>query len=128
MFTGDLIRINGVSIPNRYIDVKTYTITPSRRRVIDSYFDGNGKRHIVYSPHTTTKIEFNTNGLMMAAMRSFLTYFPTTEGLSIVFYNDKTDTYESGIFRLENEIVFGKYRLRGNNIIYKSINISLEED
>jgi hypothetical protein len=128
MFIGYLLKINGTIIPSKYVDVKTYEITPNKRRVLKDGYSSAGIRHVVYSPHTSTEIGFSTNGLMMSGMRSFLGYFPSTDGLVVEYYNDKTDTYDTGVFRLENDIRFSKYRIRENNIIYKAVGISLKED
>jgi hypothetical protein len=127
-FEGYLLSINNVVIPNKYIDVKAYNITPNKRRIIRDYYDGLGKHHIVYSSHTSTEIDFSTNGLMKAGMRQFLGYFPASENLTVKYYNDKTDTYQTGIFRLDDDIKFSKYKIRGADIIYKAVNIVLKED
>jgi hypothetical protein len=127
-FAGRLLSVNGVEIPNKYIDIKTYYVTPNKRRIIKEYYDGLGKRHVIYSPHTSTEIEFDTNGLLNEDMRAFISLFTSTDNLSVNYYNDKTDTYQTGAFRLEDDIEFRKYNIKGNDILYKSVNIVLKED
>lgn len=127
MFEGHMIEINSVIVPNKYIDMSTYKCIPHKRRVIDSWYDGDSKKHEVYSKHTATEIDFATNGLMLADMQAISALFPTETNLSVRYYNDKTGQYETGIFR-SNDFSFERYKIRGNNIIYKAMNVTLNED
>jgi hypothetical protein len=127
MFEGHMLEINGTILPNEYIDMSTYKCSPHKRRLIDSWYDGNGVKHEVYSQHTTTEVEFASSGMFMAKRQKFLAYFPSNTGLAVRYYNDQTGVYETGTFRT-NDFTFERYKIRGNNIIYKAMNITLSED
>lgn len=127
MFEGHMLEINGTVLPDRYIDMQTYKCTPHKRRVIDSWYDGDSVKHEVYAAHTNTEIEFATNGVFMADRQAFLAYFPSKTNLSIRYFNDQTENYETGTFR-SNDFTFERYKKRGNDIMYKALNVVLNED
>jgi hypothetical protein len=127
MFDGHMLKINGTVIPNKYIDMQTYKCTPHKRRVIDSWYDGAGVKHEVYASHTATEIDFSTNGVFLAGRQAFLAYFPAKTGLTVEYYNDETGSYETGTFRV-NDFTFERYKIKGANIIYKALGITLNED
>ena len=125
-FLGHLLKVNGVIIPSRYIDTKTYKATPDVQRVIDKYTDGNDVEHESLSPHKRSEISFSTNGMYLAGKNIFMSFFPTKADLTVEFYNHKTDNYQTGNFK-RNDFEFGMFKIRSNDIIYQPISVMLEE-
>ncbi len=126
-FLGYMLKVNGNVLPNGYIDLLNYKCTPHKRRVIDSWYDGDGIYHETYSSHTSTLIQFATNGLLMPDKEAFISYFKKKADLKIEYWNDETGIYETGTFR-RNDFTFMPYRIRKQDIIYKALDVELKED
>lgn len=126
MFEGYLLKINGDVFPNKFIDIKTYKAVPNKKRVLYSYYDGNDVLKEVLSPHTTTSIEFTTNGVFSAGKQHIMSFLPTKTNIYIEYWNDITETYESGYFKC-NDFVFSIYKIRGNERIYQPVSFAFEE-
>ncbi len=124
-FDGHLIRINDVEIPNRYINMRTYSCRPIIRRLLRSYYTADGHLHEVYSPYTTSEIKFSTNAMKKPAVDAFMGFFPLYSGLTIEFWDQQTGAYyTSNTFKI-NDLEFRHYKVRGVDIIYQPIDIVL---
>jgi hypothetical protein len=125
-FEGYLLEVNGVRLPNRYINMETYLCKPDIRKVIKSYGTQDGVSHEVYSPHTTTEISFSTSTMKLAAVNSFLGYFPTRSGLTVKYWNQNTQTYCTAANFKAEDLEFRHYKVRGTDVIYQPISILLK--
>jgi hypothetical protein len=123
-YLGYLLKIDGTVLPNKYIDMSTYKATPAVRRLLHSWYDGNGYLHEVYSPHSTTLISFSTSNIFLAKKNEFLKYFTVRDHLPVEFYDDSTDAYRSDVFKID-DFAFEKIKVRSSNIIYKPVPITL---
>jgi hypothetical protein len=124
-FDGHLLKINDIELPNRYINMKTYSCKPIVRRLIRSYYTADGKQHEIYSPHTTSEIKFSTNAMKKAAVDAFIGYFHSGSGLTIEFWDQKTGTYYTSNTFKTNDFEFKHYKVRDIEIIYQPIDIVL---
>lgn len=125
-FQGYLLKINGIVLPNRYINMETYSSKPIIRRVLNSYYSQDGVFHENYSSHTTSVISFSTSTLKKAAVEAFLSYFPAKSGLTIEFWNQETATYYTSTTFNVDDLEFRHYKVRANDIIYQPISIVLK--
>lgn len=63
-FRGYLLKFGTKQLLNKYIEYKSYKVTPDQRLEIEAFRDANYLLHRVTSPNYKTKIEFNTRGNM----------------------------------------------------------------
>jgi hypothetical protein len=122
-FEGYLLEINGVQLPNRYINMETYSSKPVIRKVIKKYTTADGVDHEIYSGHTTSEISFSTSTMKLAAVNAFLAYFPVKSGLTIKFWNQDSQEYYTAITFKVEDLEFKHYKVRGNDIIYQPITV-----
>ena len=59
-YSGYLLKVGGKQIPNKFIQLSTYSITPNQRMESSAERDTTGMLHRETCEHTATKIEFNT--------------------------------------------------------------------
>lgn len=125
-FEGYLIKINGNTFPNKYLIVDSFNSIPNQRLEEDSYVDGNGVRHVNVSPHVPSKIEFTTRRVNLAEKMEIQSFIPTRENLTATYWNDETNTYETGVFRVP-DINYTIFDISQNDIMYNEIHIVFDE-
>ena len=111
-FDGSLIRFgsssSGAKLPLKYIQAKSYKVTPNRRQDLEPYRDANGLLHRNTLSHTATTVLFTTPPMWNDKMDAFTAllrshYVNTQEGrlqkkINLYYYCPDTGGYKSGTF------------------------------
>lgn len=97
-YNGYLLKLNGTTMPLKYISLETYTVTYSTQD-IDSYRDVTGVLHRNVLSHKVMKAEFNTPPMYQKDVVSFMSIInaaysdSTTKTVSVEFYSPETNAY-----------------------------------
>ena len=98
-YSGYLVKVNGTQIPNKYIQLTTYAITPNQRMEAEAERDTTGMLHRTTCEHTATKIEFNTpyiKGADVAQLNQILGIANNLPGtVSVEYVDPETQSYKS---------------------------------
>ena len=107
-FDGALIRFgssdSGSKLPLKYIQAKSYKVTPNRRQDLDPYRDANGELHRNTLKHTATTISFTTPPMWNDMMDDFTAllrehYSKTLEKkINLYYYCPDIGSYKAGTF------------------------------
>ena len=100
MYNGYLIRINDRILPNRFIDRTSWRIIPMARRVVDSFFDVSGEYHEYLADHERTTIQFTLGEHKESDHALIMSFFEKNTNVTVEYYNDKTQLYEFGTFKI----------------------------
>lgn len=125
-YQGYLIKIEGRILPNTYIALDKYTITPNQRQDEDSYQDSYGELQRNILPHRRTKAEFETIRMWEEQMNDFLSYLPDQPELAAEYWNPRTAAYDQGRIYTP-DIEFTIYSVADDRIKYNPIRIALIE-
>lgn len=113
--------------PNNYIIVDSYDSTPNQRTEDkNSYTDGDGKKHISVLPHTYSGVELDTRRINLSEKIEIQSFFPDRESVMLEYWNDETNQYETGEFRVP-DLTFRIYDITETDIIYNQVHIVFEE-
>ena len=96
-YSGYLIKVNGTIIPNKFIQMSSYIITPNQRMESAAERDTTGVLHRTTCEHTATKIEFNTPHLRGAEVAELNTLLNIAGNLSrnvtVEYFDPETQSY-----------------------------------
>lgn len=126
MYQGYRIKVNGHIIKNSMIAKGSYYSKPTRR-VIASYYDAAGGYHEELSPAVKMEIGFTIREHDMEEHTALLSAFSTGRNVQVEYWNDATESYATGVFRVEDLKVPHKYALPGR-IQYGDISVKLKEN
>lgn len=125
MYQGYRLKINNAEIPNSIIARGTYQID-TEDRIAEQYTDAYGVDHIRMFAKTKTVITFSVREHNSAEHQIISSYFSKRANVSVEFYDDDTDTYKSGLFRIIKN-PYSHKNTYGRNIQYNATQIKLEE-
>lgn len=98
-YIGYLLKINGTQLPNKYIQLSTYAITPNQRMESSAERDTTGVLHRTTCEHTATKIEFQTpylKGSDIEALNKLLALADNlSRDVSIEYFDPETQMYKT---------------------------------
>lgn len=125
MYQGYRIKINGIKVNNTMIARGTYSISTTGR-VIDSWEDADKIKHEVLAKKKKTTISFELREHKSSEHASFISLVEKTENVPVEFYDDKTDSYKAGTFRME-KVEFSHKNATKTEITYNTTKVALEE-
>lgn len=138
-FRGYLLKFGIKQLENKYIEYKSYKVTPDQRLEIEAFRDANSLLHRVTSPHYKTKIEFNTRGNMSGEEKVAL-FNEMKNGLvneqqrkyNIQYWDMEKEKYitsETGFYMPDIQFTIKKITDDGENskIVYEPIRIAFIE-
>lgn len=135
-FNGYLIKAVATNepLPNKFIQFKTYKATPDQREEIKAYRDDNSRDLTrVTASGKKSVIEFKTRPSMHLAekmeLQSWLYRAESNHeqrNIQIQFWNDETNSYDSGVFYRPN-MEFPIIRVEGDDIIYDELTVKFIE-
>jgi hypothetical protein len=119
-FAGYFLKSNGKKIPLKYISPKSYKTIPDRQQDLDPYRDTDGYLRRKILPHKVTTIEFSTPYMYLADKMALQALLPSRAKLTLEFWNDETNTYQTGDFYIP-DVTYNVYRVEGTDILYMPI-------
>lgn len=98
-YSGYLLKVNGIQISNKFIQLSTYAITPNQRLESSAERDTTGELHRETCEHTATKVEFNTpylKGTEVAELNQLLGFTNNLQrNVSIEYFDPETQSYKT---------------------------------
>lgn len=126
-FKGYFIRAGANKLPSYLLAEEGYKTNPNIRSDLDSYTDGQGVLHRNILPHLRNKIWLKTNELTYSEKLIIQSVFPDRDVANVEFWNDETNSYQTGKFYIP-DIDFVTKRLdKGGKQIYMPLEITLIE-
>ena len=129
-YSGYLVKVNGTQIPNKYIQLTTYAITPNQRMEAEAERDTTGMLHRTTCEHTATKIEFNTpyiKGADVAQLNQILGIANNLpRNVSVEYFDPETQSYKSAECYVP-DIQYTIYSERNGDLLYAPIRYALIE-
>lgn len=125
MYNGYRIKINGIIVDNNIISRGSYSLQ-KKKRVLAEYYDANGDRHEETSPREKAEISFTIRERTTKEQSGLSGIWEVCENILVEYWNDKTATYETGLFKMESP-VFKHRNTLGGTINYDRTTISLRE-
>ena len=125
MYQGYRIKINGIKVNNTMIARGTYSISTTGR-VIDSWEDADKIKHEVLAKKRKTTISFELREHKSSEHAEFIRMVEKTENVPVEFYDDKTDSYTSGTFKMDT-VEFSHKNATKTEITYNTTKVALEE-
>lgn len=125
-YQGWLLKFDDREFPMKFIAHHSYDATPNQKQDEDSYQDSTGRLRRNVLPHTRTKIEWNTPFLHLADKKEMQSYFPNRETMTVEYWNDETNSYETGTFYVP-DIKFPYYDVDDDDIRYNPIRVAVIE-
>lgn len=123
-----LLKVGDYPIPLEMMAYKTY-LASRNVQDSDSYRDANGKNHRNVLEHIVWKVEFMTPYLTEKQFRTLIDNIranllhPTETDVTLYYYNEWTDSYESGHFYMPGTLEFPRF----NKNIYEPLRIAFIE-
>lgn len=98
-YNGYLLKVGGKQIPNKFIQLSTYSITPNQRMESSAERDTTGMLHRETCEHTATKIEFNTpyiRGVEVAELNTLLGIAGDHQrNVTVDYFDPETQEYKN---------------------------------
>lgn len=127
VYLGYRIKINGEVFKNGWIAKGSYHCKIKEKRILDEFFDANGKRHLVKSGHERTEIVFSVRKHKQEEHREIVEFFKEKEDIEVVYWNDEKLQYETGLFCIDS-IEYVHENARNKEILYGEIQVSMTEN
>lgn len=124
MYNGYNLQIENNQLPNAIIVPGTYQITKAKR-IVNSWKDANGKTHFNYYPLDQVSITFDVKERTLEQQNSIKWLFAKKDNITIFYYDDETDEYKVGTFKMNDASLSHSYD--GQKIYYAATTISFEE-
>lgn len=131
-YEGYLFQYGSYTIPNKFIQLDSYEITPHVRLDLDSYRDGDGVLQRSTLQHNVTKVEFKTPAMDEDDMEELMSnirnnYESVSEKCaSCTYYDPETNEYKSGKFYIP-DVKYQIYSVSSGKIIYRPVRIAFIE-
>lgn len=98
-YNGYLLKVGGTQLPNKFIQLSTYAITPNQRMESSAERDTTGELHRTTCEHTASKIEFQTpylKGSEIAELNQLLAIADNLQrNVSIEYFDPETQSYKN---------------------------------
>ena len=129
-YNGYLLKVDGKQIPNKFIQLSTYSITPNQRMESSAERDTTGMLHRETCEHTATKIEFNTpyiKGTDVAQLNQILGIANNLpRNVSVEYFDPETQSYKSADCYVP-DIQYTIYNEQNSDLLYAPIRYALIE-
>lgn len=129
-YAGYFLAFGNTVLPNRYLSA--FSSTPNQRTELSAYRDNNNLLHRATSPNFKTKITFKTTPLFIdekITVQNIIAGGYTNyreRKAKVTYYNDETDTYDTGYFYIPDINFTIKY-CSGKTILYEPVEITVIE-
>lgn len=119
------VKINNIKVPNTYISRGTYSLERPLR-IAETYEDASGIKHEITFASKKTKIKFTLREHSSDEHNSFAALLATVQNVSVSYWDDQTNSYLSGTFRIK-DFTWSHMNIIGSSIEYGPTSIELEE-
>lgn len=134
MFEGYLLKFGDTILPNAYLSLTTYTVTPNRRNVIDTFQDSDGLTYRDVAKKYKTKLEFDTVDALKLSQKIRMQQVFKAGLLNererkyrVTYWNDETNAYEQMECYMSDIDYPIRWIDKNNEIVYGKIRIELTE-
>lgn len=129
-YSGYLLKVGGKQIPNKFIQLSTYSITPNQRMESSAERDTTGMLHRETCEHTATKIEFNTpyiRGIEVAELNTLLGIAGDHQrNVTVDYFDPETQSYKSADCYMP-DVQYSIYSEINNDLLYSPIRYAFIE-
>ena len=129
-YNGYLLKVGGKQIPNKFIQLSTYSITPNQRMESSAERDTTGMLHRETCEHTATKIEFNTpyiRGVEVAELNTLLGIAGDHQrNVTVEYFDPETQSYKSADCYMP-DVQYSIYSEINNDLLYSPIRYAFIE-
>lgn len=114
-FDGHYIKVNGTTFPNGLLAKDGgYACTPNQRTDKDSYVDGTGALHRTILPVQRSTVKIKTVDDLPYSQKVIIqTFFVPRDVVTMEYWNDETNTYETTRFYVPDIEYVHKYQVKG---------------
>lgn len=124
-YAGYRIKINGEIFPNIYMARGSYNMTKNPR-LCESYVDALGVSHDVFYPTAKAIINFSIKPHSTDEHHLLREYFNERENVSVEYFDDNSETYLTGTFKVKN-FTWKDDNATSGSVDYSATDIQLEE-
>lgn len=129
-YNGYLLKVGGKQIPNKFIQLSTYSITPNQRMESSAERDTTGMLHRETCEHTATKIEFNTpyiRGVEVAELNTLLGIAEDHQrNVTVEYFDPETQSYKNADCYMP-DVQYSIYSEINNDLLYSPIRYAFIE-
>lgn len=129
-YNGYLLKVGGKQIPNKFIQLSTYSITPNQRMESSAERDTTGMLHRETCEHTATKIEFNTpyiRGVEVAELNTLLGIAGDHQrNVTVDYFDPETQSYKNADCYMP-DVQYPIYSEINNDLLYSPIRYAFIE-
>ena len=129
-YNGYLLKVGGKQIPNKFIQLSTYSITPNQRMESSAERDTTGMLHRETCEHTATKIEFNTpyiRGVEVAELNTLLGIAGDHQrNVTVEYFDPETQSYKNADCYMP-DVQYPIYSEVDNDLLYSPIRYAFIE-
>lgn len=129
-YNGYLLKVGGKQIPNKFIQLSTYSITPNQRMESSAERDTTGMLHRETCEHTATKIEFNTpyiRGVEVAELNTLLDIAGDHQrNVTVEYFDPETQSYKDADCYMP-DVQYSIYSEINNDLLYSPIRYAFIE-
>lgn len=128
----NLIKFGDTWLPNEYITEDGYVVTPNQRTELEAYRNADVLLHRVTSPNFKTSITLTlcpmslTEKMTVQSIINSAMIVPTERKVAVTYWNDETNTYETGDFYI-SDVTYSVMGYYGGERWYKSVTYQLTE-
>nr|DAD55416.1 MAG TPA: YolD-like protein [Siphoviridae sp. ctoNj20] len=120
-YNGYLLKVGGTQLPNKFIQLSTYAITPNQRMESSAERDTTGELHRTTCEHTASKIEFQTpylKGSEIAELNQLLAIADNLQrNVSIEYFDPETQSYKNAECYI-SDVQYTIYSQIENDLLY----------
>ena len=129
-YNGYLLKVGGRQVPNKFIQLSTYSITPNQRMESSAERDTTGMLHRETCEHTATKIEFNTpyiRGVEVAELNTLLGIAGNHQrNVTVEYFDPETQSYKNADCYMP-DVQYSIYSEANNDLLYSPIRYAFIE-
>ncbi len=129
-YAGYLLKVGGTILPNKYIKLSSYDVTPNQRMEVEASRDATGELHRCTCPHTASKIVFNTPYLRGADVENLNALLGLENNIErnvqLEYFDTETQKYKQGKFYIP-DTQYSIHCEKDNDLIYKPIRYAFIE-
>lgn len=120
-YNGYLLKVGGTQLPNKFIQLSTYAITPNQRMESSAERDTTGELHRTTCEHTASKIEFQTPYLKGSEIEELNQLLAIADNLqrnvSIEYFDPETQSYKNAECYI-SDVQYTIYSQIENDLLY----------